>query len=314
MPARAGVPSIGPVAGVVPTDRSAEPLTLASSNGETTGTAQAEPLLDLYPETVAARFRHAVGDLLQALKLWRLCCALGWLDVKLRYRGSVLGPFWLTASTAVMVGAMGVLYTTLFHVSLSGYMPFLSLSLVLWGFISGVVNEGAACFTVAEGMVRSMRLPFCLHAARCIIRNLLVLMHNVVVVVVVFAIFHVWPGERLPFALPGLALWLLDAVAACLLLGTLGARYRDIPPIIGSLMQIFFFVSPIIWQPELIAHGHDWLQLNPFYALIEIVRRPLLGGHAGLHLWHLALLYSVVLWAAALALFMRVRARLAYWI
>ncbi len=277
-------------------------------------TAAAEPLLDLQPEDPRARLRHALRDLGEAGRLWRLCWTLGWLDVKLRYRGSVLGPFWLTASTAVMVAAMSLLYTTLFRIDLRTYMPFLSLSLVLWGFIGGVANEGAACFTHAEGMIRSMRLPFALHAARCIIRNILVLLHNVVVIVVVFAIFRIWPGSHALWALPGAALWLLDAVAACLLLGTLGTRYRDIPPIIASLMQIFFFVSPIIWRPELITHGHAWLQLNPFYALIEIVRRPLLGGQATGHLWRLAVYDSVLLWTAALLLFMRVRARLAYWI
>ena len=277
-------------------------------------TAAAEPLLDLQPEDTRARLRHALRDLGEAGRLWRLCWTLGWLDVKLRYRGSVLGPFWLTASTAVMVAAMSLLYTTLFRTDLRTYMPFLSLSLVLWGFVGGVVNEGATCFTHAEGMIRSMRLPFALHAARCIIRNILVLLHNVVVVVVVFAIFRIWPGHQALWALPGMALWLLDAVAACLLLGTLGTRYRDIPPIISSLMQIFFFISPIIWRPELITSGHAWLQLNPFYALIEIVRRPLLGEQAGAHLWRLSITDSVLLWIAALLLFMRVRARLAYWI
>ena len=71
-------------------------------------TAAAEPLLDLQPEDARARLRHALRDLAEAGRLWRLCWTLGWLDVKLRYRGSVLGPFWLTASTAVMVAAMSL--------------------------------------------------------------------------------------------------------------------------------------------------------------------------------------------------------------
>ena len=272
------------------------------------------PVLELRPETPSDRLRHVLHDLAESARLWRLCWKLGWLDVKLRYRGSVLGPFWLTASTAVMIGAMSILWTKLFRIDLAAYMPFLSLSLVLWGFIGSVVNEGTTCFTQAEGMIRAMRLPFGLYAGRVLVRNILVLLHNVIVVVVVFAIFHIWPGAKAFWALPGAALWLLDAFAACLLLGTLGARYRDIPPIIASLMQIFFFISPIIWKPELITHGHALLQLNPFYAFIEIVRRPLLGEDAPAHLWNLAIGDSIALWIAALLLFMRVRARLAYWI
>jgi len=272
------------------------------------------PLLELRPERLPDRIRHALQDIGGAAKLWRLCLKLAWLDIKLRYRGSILGPFWLTASTAVMIGAMSVLYTTLFKTDITAYMPFLSLSLVLWGFIGGMVNEGTVCFTGSENLIRSMRVPFTLFAVRTLTRNILVLLHNVVVVVGVFLVFRVWPGAVAFKALPAAGLWVLDAVAVCLLLGTLGARYRDIPPIIASLMQIFFFISPIIWKPDLITHGHRWLQLNPFYPLLEILRRPLLGQHGALHLWYWALGDSALLWLAAFAVFMRARARLAYWI
>ncbi|MBE7209648.1 MAG: ABC transporter permease [Gluconacetobacter diazotrophicus] len=271
-------------------------------------------VLDLRPETSARNLVRVARDLREAARLWRLCCTLGWLDVKLRYRGSVLGPFWLTASTAVMVAAMSLLYTTLFHIDVSDYMPFLSLSLVLWGFISSIFNEGTTCFTSAESMIKSLRLPFGVHVARTIVRNILVLLHNIVVVFVVFAIFHIHPGLHGIVAIPGLMLWLLDAAAVCLLFGSIGARYRDIPPVVASAIQIFFFVSPIIWKPDLVAQGHLWLRFNPFFPLLEIVRRPLLGQHGTLASWPGALAASALLWVAAMLVFARARARIAYWL
>jgi len=273
-----------------------------------------EPVLALSRETFAGRFRHAGRDLQRTVRLWRLCLALGWLDVKLRYRGSVLGPFWLTASTAVMVASMGAIYAFLFHMNLRDYLPFLSLSLVLWGFISGLVGEAPQCFTQAEGMIRSMRMPFGVHAARLVIRNLLVLAHNVLVIMVVFALFRLWPGLALLQILPGLLLWVVDGIAACILLGTVGARFRDIGPIIASVMQIVFFVTPIIWKPELIKHGGRWLPLNPFYDLLEIIRQPLLGAPPGASVEWAALGFSAVLCIATALLFSRMRSRLAYWI
>ena len=273
-----------------------------------------EPVLDLFPETAAARLRHAGRDLRGSLKLWRLCWALGWLDVKLRYRGSILGPFWLTASTAIMVGSMGVIYAFLFKMNLQEYLPFLTVSLVLWGFISGIVNDATSCFTQSENMIRSMRMPFTVYAARVVIRNVLVLAHNVVVVVVVFAVFRVWPGMPMLQSLPGLVLWLLDGLAACVLLGALGARFRDIMPIIGSILQIVFFITPIIWKPELMRHGREWLTFNPFFDLLEIVRRPLLGGVLTPDVLWAAIGFSVALWGLTALGFTRVRARLAYWV
>ena len=271
-------------------------------------------VLDLRRETAATALRHIGRDLGSTAKLWRLCWTLGWLDVKLRYRGSVLGPFWLTASTAVMVAAMSLLYAILFHMDVTDLMPFLSLSLVLWGFISSIFTEGTTCFTAAEGMIKSLRLPFGIYVGRTIVRNVLVLFHNIVVVVVVFMIFPIRPGIHGLVALPGFALWLMDAAAVCLICGSIGARFRDIPPVVASLIQIFFFITPIIWKPSLITRGHLWRQLNPFFPMLEIVRRPLLGEHGTLTFWPAAFGDSMVLWIVGGMVFARARARIAYWI
>src|ERR1700712_2202704 len=114
--------------------------------------------------THGARQRLALVDARDAAALWRLAFTLGWFDIRLRYRGSVLGPFWLTLSTAVMVVALGILYSTLFKMQLHDYLPFLALSLVLWGFLGTLVGDACVCFTQAEGMIRSMRMPYSMYA------------------------------------------------------------------------------------------------------------------------------------------------------
>ena len=263
----------------------------------------------------AERQRLALADVVDACRLWRLALTLGWFDIRLRYRGSMLGPFWLTLSTAVMVAALGVLYSKLFNMELPDYLPFLALSLVLWGVLSAVISDACTCFTSAESTIRSMRMPFTLHPMRVVVRNLIILAHNVVVILVVYAWFDRWPGWHALEALPGLAIWLVDGLAVCFLLGPIGARFRDIPPIVASVIQIAFFVSPIIWKPELLkGRSLELLWLNPFYTLLEIVRGPMLGQPVSLHVWASALGYSVALVALAWVLFARTRARLAFWV
>ncbi len=265
--------------------------------------------------STGARQRLAWLDLRQGLSLWRLAWTLGWFDIRLRYRGSLLGPFWLTLSTAVMVAALGVLYSTLFKMELHDYLPFLALSLVLWQFVSTLVSEACVCFQSAENMIRSVRMPFTLYAMRVIIRNLLVLAHNVLVILVVYAVFNVWPGVHAALVLPGLLLWIVDGMACCYLLGAVCARFRDIPPIVGSVMQIAFFISPIIWKPELLTgSGAAWLPFNPFFTLLEIVRAPMLGAAAPAYVWASALGFSALLIGAAWMLFARVRGRLSFWV
>ena len=285
-------------------------------SGNLHSAARAVAVLDLHPDvTWAARFRFARRDVAEAARLWRLCCILSWLDIKLRYRGSLLGPFWLTLSTAVMVGAMGSIYATLFHMDLHDYLPFLTLSLVLWGFIGALVNDGSNAFLAAEGTIRSERMPFTIHAVRIVLRNLLILAHNLVVIVAVFALLNTWPGWEAVLALPAMLVWLVDGIAVAILLGGLCARFRDIPPIVNSLLQMAFFVTPVIWRPELVGPSRTWLlPFNPFFALLQIVRAPLLGAVPTLADYGSALFYSVLLCGFTWVFFARVRGRIAFWI
>ncbi|NHN90641.1 ABC transporter permease [Acetobacter sicerae] len=271
------------------------------------------PVMDLRPERGTARIVHALNDLFGSLRLFRLGWTLGWLDIKMRYRGSLLGPFWVTISTAILVAAMGVLYATLLHTDLKAYLPFLCFSLVLWAYLSGIVTDGCCAFTSTVNLIHSIRMPFTVHIMRVMVRNFLTFLHSVGVIVVLFAVFGVVP--TLNWSLPaGVLLWFADLYALTLLLGVLGARFRDMPPIAANVMQILFFVTPILWKPDLIYMGRQYMLLDPCYPLIEIVRGPFMGTPVRPSIWLMAVAYSVVLWCVSFLLFARLRGRLAYWV
>jgi lipopolysaccharide transport system permease protein len=287
-------------------------MTVAISTSTAPGSAGS---LDLrHGVSFASRQRMAVRDLGEAAALWRLCWKLSWLDILLRYRGSTLGPFWLTLSTAVMVGALGFLNSVLFGMEIRDYLPYLALSLVVWGFISSVVGDACNTFTSAGGMIRSARMPYSLQAVRVVIRNLLVLAHNIVVIVAVDLLLWTWPGGDAVLSIPGFALWLLDGVAVSLLLGAFCARFRDIPPIVGSVMQMAFFISAVMFKPEQLGGAKGLLLLNPFFTILEIVRGPLFGTVPSFEVYASALLYSALLCVVGWLMFVRVRERIAFWV
>jgi lipopolysaccharide transport system permease protein len=263
----------------------------------------------------ATRNRLALRDVTEGARLLPLAWTLGWLDIRLRYRGSTLGPLWLTLSTGIMVGALGYLYAGIFHTDVQDYLPFLTLSMVLWGFLSSVVGESCTAFTESEGIVRSVRMPYFLFATRVLIRNSLVLGHNILVIAVVYVLFDVSPGWQGLMAIPGLLLWVANCLGLTLLLGTFCARFRDILPIVTSVMQIGFFVTPVIWKPEQLGpHGQALLPFNPFFDLLDVVRGPLLGTLPSVAVWLGAAAYSIILWTMAWGLFSRARGRIAFWI
>ena len=257
---------------------------------------------------------RALSDLIDGARAHHLWYLLGWQDIRRRYRRSVLGPFWLTLSMGALVGALGTLYGMLFRVEVAVYVPFLALGFIVWTLISGVVNDGCRVFINAENIIKQVGLPLSIHVYRLLWRNLLILFHNAAVFVVVAAVFGVWPGWAGLLALPGLVLLCLNGIWAALLLGIVSARYRDVPPIVSSVVRICFFVTPIIWMPDLVPARAVVLDINPFFHLVEVVRAPLLGQVPALASWIAVLAMAFGGWLVTFTFFRRYRWRIAYWV
>ncbi|WP_043342058.1 ABC transporter permease [Belnapia moabensis] len=269
----------------------------------------------IFDARVPRRRAAALGDIATGVRRWRLSFALAALDIRNRYRGSVLGPFWLTLSNAVMIVGLGLLYSSLFKMSLADYLPFIAVSLITWNTINAVVGDACTSLTSAEGIIRQLPLPYTVHVLRCVWRNAVIAAHSLPIILAVFAVTGVWPGWEALWALPGLALIGINACALALFLGMLCARFRDIPPIVGSVMQLAFFLSPVLWKPELLGPGKaEWLVLNPFYVVMETVRGPLVEGGASAAVWVSACLFTAATAGLALGFFIRFRGRIAFWV
>jgi ABC-2 type transport system permease protein/lipopolysaccharide transport system permease protein len=285
-----------------------------SLEGSAPGDA-ADPFAAVRRMPQPSRLQRAIEDFSIGAAQWWIWSSMAWQDIRQKYRGSVLGPFWLTLSMAMMILMLGTLYSRLLNQDPDTYVPFLCLGLLFWTFISTVMTEGCNCFILAEPIIRQVKMPFSVHVYRTIYRNLIVLGHNAVVYLAVELYYRVPLGPGALMVLPGLALLVLNGIWLSLLLGMVAARFRDIAPVVASLVQIIFFVTPIFWNPASLGGQHAWLvTLNPIFAMVEIVRSPLLGQPAAPGAWPLALATTVLGSAAAFAFFTRFRARIPFWV
>lgn len=263
------------------------------------------------------RMRLVYQDFHEGVTLWRLVWALAFSDIRLRYRGSAIGPFWMTISTGVQIGAMAVVYADLFHTDIRTYLPFLTVSMIIWGYLSSLINDGCSCFVGAEGLIKGTRMPFMVHAMRSILRDTIVFGHNVIVVIIVLLVMRVHQSFYTLLVIPGFLLWILNGLAISLALGAICARFRDIPQIVGAVMQIAFFVTPVMWSADVLkAHkkAEMLIHLNPFLYMLDIIRNPLLGQPvSGVEIAR-ALLVSAIIIAGSLLIFARTRGRIAFWV
>jgi lipopolysaccharide transport system permease protein len=285
---------------------------------ETPGSAVTNPVpgsqhvLVLTPQT--SRAVLALHDIVVGFTGVTLWWTMAWTDIRMRYRRSVLGPFWLTISMGISVLVMGFLYSVLFKLDAHEYVPHLTLGLIAWSLVQGVVIEGCTGFILSEHFIKQIRLPYSTFVYRLICRNVIIAAHNAVVYIGVAIWFEITPSWNMLLFIPGLALVLLNSVWVAMLLGMICTRFRDVPQLVTSLLQVVFFVTPIMWVPKLLGGRASFVNYNPGFHVVELIRAPLLGESPTAMNWLFILVMTVVGWLITFVMFRHYRNRIAFWL
>lgn len=259
-------------------------------------------------------FQMALRDLRTSGQRVGLAWSLAWHDISSRYRGSILGPFWITLSMGLLVMGMGLVYSRLFGLTLHDYLPYVALGIVFFATITGTITEGCDTFVQAAGMLSQTSLPMFTFVWRTIFRNLINLAHHLVIVVAVLVYFGFWRTANVPVALLGLALLVINASWGSMLAAIASARFRDIPQIVQSVMQFAMFMTPVFWKSDKFGENHIFLELNPFYHTLQAVRAPLLGAAVAPHTYLILAVLAVVGWAVTFAVFAMTRRRIVHYL
>jgi ABC-2 type transport system permease protein len=261
-------------------------------------------------------WRRAFGDLGQGWKQRPLWGYLGWQDIKQRYRRSVLGPLWISISMGVIATAMGILYGALFGEDITTFLPYVATGLLIWNFVSGCILEGSEVFIANEGLIRFLPAPLSLHVYRLVWRQTLFFLHNLVIWGILMVIFPQPLGWTVLLAVPAFAVLVLNGAWIAVLSGIIATRFRDIPPIIASLTQLLFFMTPIVWSYERFRSNPlaTYVEVNPVLHFVEIIRQPMLGLPIAWHHWYVVGAITVVGCLAALVCLRNYRSRVAYWV
>ncbi|MGO4707152.1 ABC transporter permease [Microvirga sp. 2MCAF38] len=259
--------------------------------------------------------KAAITDIIDSLKRADLWLFLGWHDVRQRYRRSILGPFWITLASAIVIGFMSLVYSGLFRQDIKTFMPLAASGLIIWGFIASCLVDGSSVFISSSATIKQIPAPLPLHVFRLVWQQGIYLLHNATVIVLVMIFAQVQLTWATLLVFPALMLVVLNLIWMALLLGSIGARFRDIPVIIQTFVPALFLGTPVFWQVSFLPEGRRWVAyINPFTYLLEVVRIPILGTSPSVGIWTACILMAVVGWTVALTTYARSRSKLAYWI
>jgi ABC-type polysaccharide/polyol phosphate export permease len=260
-------------------------------------------------------FMLGVTDLLRGLDNWRLSHLMGLGEIRRRYARSRIGQFWLMISMGIMVVALGLVWSTLWRQPVADLMPFVAISLIVWTMITGTLGEAATVFPSNGAIFLNQGMSFSTAIYALVYRHLLIFLHNVPIIVITILLFFVPAGRIALVALLGFGFLLLALVWTSYLVAIACVRYRDLTQVVQNGLMVMFFITPVLWKPDQIPPGeHYLLSLNPFAAMLAVVREPLLGQLPTLNDWIAAAAFSIGGFVVALPIIGYCQRRIIYWI
>jgi ABC-type polysaccharide/polyol phosphate export permease len=261
--------------------------------------------------------RTALQDLRDGFRNWELWGRLAVLDIKRRYRHTVIGPFWSAISLGIFVAAMGTVGGGLWNRDMSVYLPFLASGMLVWLMISSIIIESTMLFIAAKHLIGQTRFDYSVLAYALVWRNFIVFLHNasIYVLIVLFFAPGMLLGPTVLLIVPGLFFLMATGVWVALLVGAVCVRFLDVRHFLTSVIQICMFVTPVFWPEDLLQGARRFLfvELNPLYHFINVVRAPLLGKVPGVWSYVVVALITVLGWSMTYAFFSRFRKRIAFW-
>lgn len=260
------------------------------------------------------RLLRAKNDLFFAIALYKLWFGLGWVDIKTRYRGSILGPLWITLSMVITIAALSAVYSRLLHEPLGQIIPFLTAGMLIWTFMTSIFIESCDTFVNSKDFIDNLALPYFIYIFRTLWRNVVIFFHNIIVLLLVIILFRVPITSQTLLLVPGFFLCVINLFFISVIISILATRFRDFPPIINSLITVAFLVSPVTWKPSMLGE-HSWLiRLNPFTYFLDLLRSPFLGASLEFDSFKIMSWFAVGIFLLALLVFARYRSRIPFWL
>lgn len=254
-------------------------------------------LLDLHRTTrTTLRYRWLAMELLSH-------------DLKVRYRGTILGFMWALLNPLLFMAIYTLVFSVYLHIRIPNYPLYLLCGMIPYTWLANAVQQGISAIPDGRMYVGKTLFP----TELLILAPILVNGVNFIISLVLIALFALVMGVHLGWSLLLLpvvvAIEFLLIAGTTLLAATFNVFYRDLQQLVAYAMSALFFITPIFYQRESVpAKWHFLITFNPLAAIISMFQSILYSGSMpSFKELGFAAAVAVVLVAVAAACFQRYR-------
>ncbi len=242
------------------------------------------PVLDLQSEPPVIDITPLRGWLdIDIAELWRsreLVYFLVWRAVKIRYKQTVIGAAWAVIQPLATMLVFTVFFGRLVKIPSEGlpYPIFYFSALLPWTYFAGAVQSVTNSVVEQQHVITKVYFPRLLLPIAAAIPGLLDLAIGLVVFLPMLLLYDLNPGKPILMFPVFLLLAVATALSVGLWLAALNTLYRDVRFVVPFVIQIWMFVSPVVYPVSVVPARWRWLYgLNPMAGVIEGFRWSLTG-------------------------------------
>lgn len=223
--------------------------------------------------------KKPLDDFSYIVKFARHWFALGMADIKLKYKRSFLGPLWIVLGTAITIGLMAALWTTIFEMEWRKYLLYIVIGILFWQYISSIILQSSELFTQEFKLhIHSQPTAPIFLVFQFVARVTVMFLHNMAIIVFTFVVVgHMPTLTNLALFLFGFAILFINAACISVMNSFLCARMQDFALLIAAVMSPMMLLTPVIWSADMLGSRGAIANLNPFTHFLDIVRRPLMN-------------------------------------
>jgi lipopolysaccharide transport system permease protein len=226
--------------------------------------------------------RWAPLDLAALWEYRELLYFLVWRDVKVRYKQTVMGAGWIILQPVVSMVVFSLLFGALLNVPSNGvpYPIFAFAALLPWNYFAGSLTRASSSVVNSANLITKVYFPRLVVPLGGVVAGLVDFCVAFLVLIGLMLFYRIAPTPAIVL-LPGfLLLAMATALGFGLWLAALNVRYRDVNYLVPFLVQIWMYLTPVIYPATIIPERYRWLlALNPMTGGVEGFRWALLGGY-----------------------------------
>jgi len=215
----------------------------------------------------------------------------------------------------MIVVAKSFLFSGILNVPSERIIPNLAIGMLTWRLLSGIINGSCIAITSHKANFEQGYFPLFTPVLSTIVNHSFSFAHALLPMLIISFYFAIPNFKDIWLVLPGLILICFASIPVGYILSVICTRYRDLGNLINAVMGVLFFLTPVIWVPEMATGVREWvLLLNPFYHFIELVRDPLVNQPIELINWIVAFAIGLVAWGISYILFRIYGRRVLIWL